>query len=224
MQDVAALRSEFDRLASVEQSGAFNNTDAYLPWLVSQLPRRVERLAEVGCGGGALTAQLAPIAGEILAIDLSAAMLELAKVKCASWPHVSFRQLDAHAWNPEPRSLDAIVSVATLHHLDAGAVLPRWAAALRPGGTLLILDVLTRPGLSQIPVNALAFASTHWLRWRHTGRLREDALTRAAWEAHSRFDRLATLAEARRIARTYLPGARVRHHLLWRYSIRYLAL
>ncbi len=60
-----------------------------------------------------------------------------------------------------------------------------------------------------------------WLRWRRTGRPVAERRVRAAWEEHERFDRLPTLPEARRQAASLLPGAQVRHHLLWRYSIRW---
>ena len=165
MTDAAAIESEFDRLAAIEAFATFSHTDVYFPWLLEQLPRRVMSLAEVGCGSGALTALLAPIANRILAIDLSPAMLQLARTRCARWTQVAFEQVDANRWDPEPRSLDAIVSVATLHHLDPGVVLPRWVAALRPGGILVVLDVLERTGLSHLPVNTLAALSSRWLRW-----------------------------------------------------------
>ena len=223
MTDVAAIQSEFDRLAAVEALETFSHTEVYAPWLLGQLPRRVESLVEVGCGSGALTALLAPVASRMLAIDLSTAMLQLARTRCARWPHVAFRQGDAHHWEPEPRSLDAIVSVATLHHLDAAVVLPRWVAALRPGGTLLLLDILNRPDPSHLPLNVVAAGWSRWLGWRRTGHLRDDPRVRDAWEAHARFDRLSTIGGARELARRYLPGGRVRHHLLWRYSIRYRA-
>jgi SAM-dependent methyltransferase len=223
MTDLSAIQSEFDRLATVEEFGSFSHTDVYFPWLIRQLPPRLARMVEVGCGAGALTARLAPIANDLLAIDLSPAMLRLARTKCARCAHVSFQQSDADAWNPKPKSVDAIVSVATLHHLQAAVVLPRWAAALRPGGRLVVLDLLARPGLLHLPVNALAVVTSRCLRWYRTGRLREDRRVSDAWEAHARFDRLETIGEARRMARSYLPGARVRHHLLWRYSISYQA-
>jgi len=223
MTDAAAIQSEFDRLAAIEALATFSHTDVYFPWLLGQLPHHATDLAEVGCGSGALTALLAPIASRLRAIDLSPAMLELARTRCVQWSHIAFEQVDANTWDPEPQSLDAIVSVATLHHLDPGVVLPRWVAALRPGGMLLVLDVLTRRGLSHLPVNALAALSSRWLRWHRTGRLREDPRVSDAWEAHARFDRLPTIGGAQEMARAYVPGARVRHHLLWRYSIQYRA-
>ena len=221
VRDPAALQSEFDRLAAFEGLGDLGHSDHYLPWLLGQLPRPLGQVVEVGCGSGMLTALLAPAADRLLALDLSPAMLRLARERCARWPNVTFEQTDANAWEPAPRSLDAIVSVATLHHLESEVVLPRWAAALRPGGMLLILDVVTRPGVRNLPVNAVAMLCSVWLRWRRTGRPLADRRVRAAWAAHERFDRLPTLAEARGQARAWLPGARIRHHLPWRYSIRW---
>ena len=45
----------------------------------------------------------------------------------------------------------------------------------------------------------------------------------AAFEGPGALDRLPAMREARRQAYAWLPGARVRHHLLWRYSIRWQA-
>jgi SAM-dependent methyltransferase len=131
VRDPVALSAEFDRLAALEQLGDLSHSDHYIPWLMRQLPRRLGQVAEVGCGSGTLTATLAPIADRLLALDLSPVMLDLARKRCARWTNVTFEQADASQWQPAPRSLDAIVSVATLHHLEADVVLPRWAAALR---------------------------------------------------------------------------------------------
>jgi SAM-dependent methyltransferase len=218
-----SLRDEFDRLAAFEEQDRFRHAGQYLPWLVGQLPPGAREVVEVGCGAGALTALLAPRVERLLALDLSPAMLAHARRRCAPWPHVELRQLDAHDWRPEPRSLDVVVSVATLHHLDANAVIPRWAQALRPGGMLLILDVLERRGLRYLPLNGLAAACSVGLRWLRTGRLRPPAAVRAAWAEHERWDRLVDPAGAREMATALLPGATVRHHLFWRYSIRWVA-
>jgi len=220
-RDPVALSAEFDRLAALEALGGLSHSDHYIPWLVRQLPGRLGQVVEVGCGSGTLTAALAPVTDRLLALDLSPVMLGLARVRCARWPNVALEQADANAWQPAPRSLDAIVSVATLHHLDADVVLPRWAAALRPGGVLLVLDVLSWRGLDGLPVRAIGVLYSGWLRWRRTGRLTKDRRVVAAWREHERFDRLLTIAEARRQAHAHLPGAQVRQHLLWRYSIRW---
>jgi hypothetical protein len=42
---------------------------------------------------------------------------------------------------------------------------------------------------------------------------------RAAWEDHGKTDSYPTMPEVRALCAEILPGARVRQHLLWRYSI-----
>jgi len=223
MTNVAATRAEFDRLAALESIGALRHSEDSFGWLLARLPARVERIAEVGCGAGTLTTLLARRASHVLAIDLSPEMLRLARERCELNRNVSFEEADADEWSPAAGAFDAVVSVATLHHLHAERVLPRWAAALRPGGVLLVVDVLDRPGIAHLAVNAVAAAWSGWRRWRRTGSPFADARVRAAWAAHERFDRLPTIGDARRSAEALLPGARVRHHLLWRYSIEWRA-
>ena len=53
----------------------------------------------------------------------------------------------------------------------------------------------------------------------HNGRLRPPAAVREAWAAHGQNDSYLTLRGVRRICEKELPGARVKKHLLWRYSI-----
>ena len=216
---VAAVREEFDRLSAFEGGDSFEHGRHYYPRLLGHLPPRTGDVAEVGCGAGSLTALLAARARSVLAIDLSPAMLARARERCAAMPHVRFAELDADAWQPEPGSLDAIVSVATLHHLDGAAVLPRWRAALRPGGRLVLMDVLRRPGVRHLPANGAAYLISGWRRWRRSGSLLRDARLRAAWAEHERFDELLTPEEAREHAARWLPGATFRAHLFWRYSV-----
>ena len=57
------------------------------------------------------------------------------------------------------------------------------------------------------------------LRALKTGRFRAPREVRAAWEEHGRDEIYPTVPAVRRVCERVLPGARVRRHLLWRYSI-----
>ncbi|HYU24413.1 MAG TPA: class I SAM-dependent methyltransferase, partial [Thermoanaerobaculia bacterium] len=103
---------------------------------------------------------------------------------------------------------DCIVTIGTLHHVDLGEALREMALALKPGGRLLVLDLLSR---RNPVVNAVAFA----LGFRSTTPWR---LRRAYWR-HGRNETYLTIGEVERAAREQLPGAHVRAHLLFRYSI-----
>ena len=65
----------------------------------------------------------------------------------------------------------------------------------------------------------MAVPASRLLRLRHTSRLGDPPELRRAWEEHGRSDRYLTLAEVRRVCGRVLPGASVRRHLLWRYSV-----
>jgi len=95
---------------------------------------RPERVVDLGCGPGNLTALLAdrwPDA-EILGLDSSPEMVAAARM---AEPRVSFDVADLRAWAPPAGSVDVLVSNATLQwvpgHLE---LLPRLVEAVRPGG------------------------------------------------------------------------------------------
>jgi hypothetical protein len=63
------------------------------------------------------------------------------------------------------------------------------------------------------------FGVSGGLRLLHNGRLNPPAEVRKAWEQHGKHDHYSTISEMRALADEILPGARVRRHLLWRYSL-----
>jgi hypothetical protein len=114
---------------------------------------------------------------------------------------------------------NCIASIATLHHLPMAEMLTRMRSALKPGGALLVLDLYRQDGLGDIASSMVAAPLSIAFRAARTGRLRAAPAVRSAWAAHAPHDRYLTLAEVRRICARVLPGARVRKHLFWRYSI-----
>ena len=91
--------------------------------------------------------------------------------------------------------------------------------ALRPGGTLLVLDLYQSRGVRDRLSDVLAVPVHIVLGLLKTGRLRDSPETRAAWAQHAPHEHYLPLVEVRRICASVLPGAKVRKHLLWRYSI-----
>jgi trans-aconitate methyltransferase len=90
-----------------------------------------ERILDVGCGTGHLTARLAEAGADVVGLDSSAVMLEQAR---AAYPHLEFVLGDARAFS-FGRPFDAVFSNAALHWVrEAGAVARCVRACLRPGG------------------------------------------------------------------------------------------
>ena len=121
---------------------------------------------------------------------------------------------------PFPRGrFDCVASIAAAHHLPLDPLLARMRDALAPGGTLLVLDVHRLRTPADLATSLLAVPAARLLRLRHTGRLGDPPELRRAWAEHVRTDRYLSLAEVRAACAAELPGAAVRRHLLWRYSV-----
>jgi trans-aconitate 2-methyltransferase len=94
-------------------------------------PQAGERILDLGCGTGHLTAQLAAAGAEVLGIDRSPEMV--AQVRRA-YPHLRFAEADARDF-ALPELFDAVFSNATLHWVSESArVIASVYRALRPGG------------------------------------------------------------------------------------------
>jgi SAM-dependent methyltransferase len=213
-----SITRDFDRIARLPRD-AWDHNRLYHGVLLRELPPFAPDALEIGCGTGELTAKLAARAGRVLALDLSAEMLAAARARCADLANVELVRADALTHPVAPESFDVIASIATLHHLPLAAMFARARDALRPGGVLLVLDLVfdrSPLGLARsavaVPLNVLG-------RVFATGRLRPPPEARAAWDAHFETDRFPSIDEVRAAAAETLPGAQVRQHFFWRYSL-----
>lgn len=94
-------------------------------------PQAGERIVDLGCGTGHLTAQIAAAGAQVLGLDASPDMIEQAQ---RNFPAIAFRVADAVSFTvDEPQ--DAVFSNAAMHwvHPPAAAV-GAIATALRSGG------------------------------------------------------------------------------------------
>ncbi len=104
------------------------------------------RVADIGCGNGVLAVEAALQGAEVDAIDISPAMLALAKIQ-ASDRRVAIRTQSAGllSFAYQPNSYDLIVSEFTLHHLPdfwKAVALSRIHAALKPGANFYLRDIV----------------------------------------------------------------------------------
>ena len=91
--------------------------------------------------------------------------------------------------------------------------------ALRKDGVLFALDLYEAEGILDWIRGALAVPVHAMLKIIKTGRLRENKEIQAAWAEHGTRDTYLPVSAVRRICKEMLPGAAVKKHLLWRYSL-----
>jgi SAM-dependent methyltransferase len=155
----------------------------------------------------------------VVAIDLSPEMVRRARQLSRTSENIEFRQADVLTCDLPPAAFDCIATIATLHHLPLDDTLKKLDAALRPGGVLLVLDLYQPRTVVDWAWSAAAFAASLPLRAWKLRSLRQAPHVRQAWEDHARHDVHPTLAEIRSTGERLLPGAAVRRHLFWRYSL-----
>jgi ArsR family transcriptional regulator len=98
---------------------------------------------DAGCGTGNASELLAPHVKRVIAIDESAKMLAAAKKRLSHSNNVEFVRAELDALPVPAGSADAAVCVLVLHHLaDPGPALASLRRSLKPGGRLLLVDML----------------------------------------------------------------------------------
>jgi len=215
---MSTVQADFDRIALLAQDGWDHNAH-YHSFLLKHVPASCKAALDVGCGTGAFSRLLAERSGRVVALDLSPRMVEIAKARSKHNSNIEFQVADVTRWVFPVEAFDCVASIATLHHLPMEEMLLKMRGALRVGGTLAILDLVESAGLVDVLAGMVAIPVSTVLRLVKTGRLREPRRVREAWVAHGRNDTYPTLARIRQVCGRVLPGAEVRKHLLWRYSI-----
>jgi SAM-dependent methyltransferase len=217
---MSSVEADFDRLALLDDEGWTANNH-YHDFLLRHVPASCENALEIGCGTGAFARQLAERCGRVVGLDLSAEMIRVARARSRQFESLEFQIADAMTWNFPQSHFDFICSIATLHHLDQRELLPKIKDALKPGGVLVILDLVESSGLIERMFDLVGLGVSSALRLVHNGRLQPPPEVRKAWEQHGQHDSYSTIKQMRALANKILPGASVKRHLLWRYTLVY---
>jgi len=212
------IRQDFDRIARYDQE-QWDHNNHYHRFLLNQLPAQSSHVLDIGCGTGEFARLLAKRAARVTAIDLSPTMIKVAKQRSQELSTIDFQVADILQWELPVERFDAIVSIATLHHLPIERMLPILSAALKPGGKLVILDLLTQETLYDKLTDGVA-VPLNWLFQRlHNRYIQSSPEAEAALREHIRTDTYLTFSQAQQIYTQALSNATVRKHLFWRYSV-----
>lgn len=104
--------------------------------------RRGENVLDVGCGGGLTTrnAGRSSVDGEVLGIDLSSRLLDVARARAADLDNVRFVRGDAQVHPFTPEHYAVVVSrTGVMFFGDPVAAFENLRAATRPGGRMVLL-------------------------------------------------------------------------------------
>ena len=100
-------------------------------------------VGDLGCGTGQVSAALAPFVQRVVAVDGSAAMLQAARKRLHGIDNVDLRRGELEALPVDDARLDAATLMLVLHHIaEPSKALAEVARVLKPGGRLLVVDML----------------------------------------------------------------------------------
>jgi ubiquinone/menaquinone biosynthesis C-methylase UbiE len=96
-------------------------------------------ILELGCGTGHFTRELAPSGADIIAIDVSPELLEIAKANYSA-PNVRYEIQNAYALTYSDATFDSVVGSSILHHLEIEEAMREIYRVLKPGGTIYFTE------------------------------------------------------------------------------------
>ena len=216
-QSFDRFAADYDRFAGLEPKGI-------LRWLLTQLPAHGGRALDAGCGAGRYTQVLAERFDEVVGVDISEPLIDIARRRRSG---LNVRYLVADLMSiADADGFDLVCSSTTLHHLpDVNAGLLHLRGLVRPGGIAILIDnTASRPtpprwvhilgALRNSPgdVRRLGWRQARWLMLFRTS---------APWLDHLASDRyLSRQAFERQYGSIFL-GARFQslgyaHALVWR--------
>ncbi len=133
----AGTAGRWDRLRR-ELYGQRFTTDAMLALLPSDYV-----VADLGCGTGHFAAELAPRVSKVIGVDNSTAMLKAARKRTSDLPNVELHRADLESLPLAPATCDAAMLILVLTYAaDPALVLAEAARILKPGGKLVVVDLL----------------------------------------------------------------------------------
>jgi 2-polyprenyl-6-hydroxyphenyl methylase/3-demethylubiquinone-9 3-methyltransferase len=121
---------------------------ARLGYVRERLTLRGARVLDVGCGGGLLSEAMAREGAEVVGLDLSSDLIEIAKLHLLeSGLKVEYRLQSVESLSETmPTSFDAITCMEMLEHVpDPGSVLAACARLLKPGGRIFLSTLNRTP-------------------------------------------------------------------------------
>ncbi|MGH1340662.1 MAG: class I SAM-dependent methyltransferase [Nannocystales bacterium] len=169
-----------------------------LRWLRAHLPSGPLDVLDLGCGNGALLEKLGPSIRSGVGLDASARMVHLARLRNAGNDALRFESVDGPKLPLADASLDVAISLLSFRYLDWDPLMLELRRVLRPGGRLLVIDMVDKPaGLAEVPrlISDKLRVRAVELRHRDYVRARAHMVRTPAWAKMLRFNPMRAFHE-----------------------------
>ncbi|MGE3799696.1 MAG: class I SAM-dependent methyltransferase [Candidatus Kapaibacterium sp.] len=115
-------------------------------WLGKHLPTKQPlRALDIGCGNGALLAELSSKLTLGVGVDASKEMVERARERFKDQKQLQFAQVTEPRLPFDDQSFDVVLSFMSFRYLDWDPIMAEIRRVLAPGGKILIVDMAASP-------------------------------------------------------------------------------
>ena len=190
----------------------WNHNTAYYDWIFRETAS-CRSILDVGCGDGTLCAYLDDRIRSVTGIDPDAGCIRAAEARRCENADFLCGDFMAH---PFACSFDAVVFVASLHHMEMQAAIRKAKSLLLPGGKLLVVGLAKPSSVLDYVLEALRILPCAVIsRVKHMKTSEEENIPVSyAFPA---------MCDVRTVARALLPGAELRSGLYYRYLLKWEA-
>lgn len=190
----------------------WNHNTAFHDEIVADAKMRGGRVLDIGCGDGLLLQRLAPVAQQVVGIDLDPDIVVRAQTQLATVKNVSVVTDDFLTMPVPPieERYDSVICVATLHHMELKAALLKIRQVLAPSGKILIFGLAAEKSIKDLIISGLLLLPIRFM----------DRVRGGVQDIDIRMtDPKESIGEIRQVAKEILPGAIIRRRFYYRYSL-----
>jgi ubiquinone/menaquinone biosynthesis C-methylase UbiE len=114
-------------------------------WLSEHLPDGSIDVLDIGCGNGALLNALSDRIQRGVGVDESSAIIERARKRNSQLSNLKFETINGPVLPFADNSFDVVISLMSFRYLDWDPLLAEIKRVAKPGGKLLVVDMVTEP-------------------------------------------------------------------------------
>ncbi len=189
----------------------WNHNSAYYPW-VQKKASGCRTILDVGCGDGSLALFLNDGTKKIVGIDTDNHCIERASSANDS-SNIQFCCCGFKDYTPEMR-FNAIVFVASIHHMDMTKALQKARSLLSPSGKILIVGLASPSSITDWVLEATRVIPSKVVSALHRMQSSEELNLPTTYD-------YPKMKEIRSIVKKELPGATIHYALHYRYLLEW---
>ena len=188
----------------------WNHNYAYHGWIAGIVGTR-KHILDVGCGNGMLAMFLRKEDNEILGIDPSGPSVQSARER-NTYRNVSFQQTAFEDFDASDRKFDAVIFVASLHHMNMRDAVCRAKALLAKNGVLIVVGLAKPSTLLDWVVEAARIIPSKMITAMKHNTSSEELHVDVSYD-------FPTMNQVRQLCREQLDGYSLRYGLHYRYLL-----